>query len=556
MKKIIIILITLVLSYVLVGCNTSIDQTYCELNPQDSSCVVDDTTDDIVDDVETDDPVEAFCEKYPDNSICIDEDITIDDLDDPSDFLDLDWELVWNDEFDYIGLPDSDKWGYDVGGHGWGNGESQYYTYQDLDNASVDDGVLTITAIKEDFNGNAYTSARLVSKGKGDFLYGRFEVKAKLPTGVGTWPAIWMLPTNWLYGGWPTSGEIDIMEHVGYDPNIIHSTLHTDTYNHTKGTQVGESISIPTATTDFHVYAIEWEPGEIRSYVDDELYATFRFDADDIADGPSYLAWPFDEAFHFILNIAVGGAWGGVEGIDDSIFPQSMVIDYVRVYEKDYAVLDETDPVLTGEIEIVQSSSNSVAIKWPEASDDRLVLGYDVEVNDVNYEFTSVNALWITDLGLNTTYTITVKAVDFNDNKSDELMIEFETGGAPGPLEVIQMEDYTTNNGIDFETTTDSGGGLNGGWIDSGDYLEFVVDIDVSGQYVFDYRISGNNDQGSIQLSVDSDILTTTNVPYTGGWQSWQTITSSSVYLEEGIQTIRLYFPNGGFNINYFIIRG
>jgi beta-glucanase (GH16 family) len=197
---------------------------------------------------------------------------------------------------------------------------------------------------------NQYTSAHLVTRGKGDFLYGRMESRAKLPTGRGTWPAIWMLPTDWEYGGWPTSGEIDIMEHVGYDPNVVHATIHTDTYNHSKGTQVGESMTLVDVFETYHEYAIEWEPGVIRAYIDDILYATFAFNTDDIADGPSHLAWPFDKDFHFIFNIAVGGTWGGVQGVNPDAFPTSMTVDYVRVYQKNYAEDDILDPTSVYEL--------------------------------------------------------------------------------------------------------------------------------------------------------------------------------------------------------------
>ena len=260
------------------------------------------------------------------------------------------YDFVWQDEFDYVGLPDSTKWGYDAGGSGWGNNELQYYTANDLDNAKVENGNLIITARKEVMQNNQYTSARLVTRGKGDFLYGRMESRAKLPTGRGTWPAIWMLPTDWEYGGWPTSGEIDIMEHVGYDPNVVHATIHTDTYNHSKGTQVGRSMTLEDVFETYHEYAIEWEPGVIRAYIDDILYATFAFNTDDIADGPSHLAWPFDKDFHFIFNIAVGGNWGGVQGVNPDAFPTSMTVDYVRVYQKNYAEDDILDPTSVYEL--------------------------------------------------------------------------------------------------------------------------------------------------------------------------------------------------------------
>lgn len=233
---------------------------------------------------------------------------------------------VWSDEFSTDGLPDASKWGYDIGGGGWGNNEKEYYTNA-ADNAKVQGGNLVITAKKESFNGMNYTSARLVSKNKGDFLYGRVEVRAKLPSGKGTWPAIWMLPTDWSYGSWPKSGEIDIMEHVGYDLNKVYFTVHTDAYNHSIGTQKGANQVIPTATTDFHKYRMDWTPYAVRGYFDDQLVFTF------VNEGKGSAYWPFDQRFHMLMNLAVGGDWGGAQGIDDTAFPQSMVVDYIRVYK-------------------------------------------------------------------------------------------------------------------------------------------------------------------------------------------------------------------------------
>lgn len=240
------------------------------------------------------------------------------------------WTLVWSDEFETNGLVDTARWNYDTRGntYGWGNNEKQWYTVADTDNAIIRNGVLTITAIKELIEGKDYSSARLTTKGKGDWLYGKVELRAILPSGKGTWPAIWMLPTENTYGGWPKSGEIDIMEHVGYDPDTVHSTVHTELFNHTIGTQVGKSLGLPTATTDFHVYILEWDENEIRSYVDGNLYFNFKNNG----EGPG--AWPFDKPFYLIINLAIGGGWGGRQGINDSLFPHQFMIDYVRIYQK------------------------------------------------------------------------------------------------------------------------------------------------------------------------------------------------------------------------------
>lgn len=244
------------------------------------------------------------------------------------------WKLVWSDEFDYSGLPDSTKWSYDVGGHGWGNKELQDYRERRKENARVENGHLIIEARRERSGHNEYTSARLVSKGKGDWTYGRFEASAKLPTGRGTWPAIWMLPSLKSYGngGWPDNGEIDIMEHVGFDPDVIHGSAHTKAYYHSIGTQKTAKIEVPDARTSFNLYSVEWTPKEIRWYVNGKHYFTFPNERP-TKPATGYKQWPFDKPFHVILNVAVGGTWGGTKGVDASIWPQRMEIDYVRVYQ-------------------------------------------------------------------------------------------------------------------------------------------------------------------------------------------------------------------------------
>lgn len=243
------------------------------------------------------------------------------------------YTLVWSDDFDYEGLPDSTKWSYDVGDGcpdicGWGNNELEYYTENRSKNARVENGNLIIEAHKEEFEDRSYTSARLLTRDRQAWKYGRFEIRAKLPSGNGTWPAIWMLPEDWEYGGWPASGEIDIMEHVGHEPNRVYATVHTEAYNHLEGTQDTDTLRIADAEEAFHEYALEWTESSINWYVDGEQYSTFT------NEQATYKEWPFDKPFHLILNIAVGGNWGGSQGVDDSIWPQQMVVDYVRVYQR------------------------------------------------------------------------------------------------------------------------------------------------------------------------------------------------------------------------------
>lgn len=240
------------------------------------------------------------------------------------------YHLVWADEFNYTGLPDSNKWNYDVGGNGWGNQEEEYYTAKRLENARVENGTLIIEALRDNWEGNQYTSARLVTRGKFSWEYGKVLVRAKLPTGRGTWPAIWMLPDKWNYGngGWPDNGAIDIMEMLGSNPGYIFASVHTKAYNWIIGTQKADTVKINHPGAEFHVYGMEWTPSKIRVSVDGNYYFNYPKDSDE------WQKWPFDKKFHLILNIAIGGLWGGQKGVDNSMFPQKMIIDYVRVYQK------------------------------------------------------------------------------------------------------------------------------------------------------------------------------------------------------------------------------
>ena len=243
--------------------------------------------------------------------------------------------LVWEDDFDGDALNTS-RWVYDLGtgANGWGNAELQTYTTAA---ATVSGGTLKITTTK---TASGYESARVLTRGKGDWMYGRIEVRAKLPRGRGTWPAIWMLPTDSKYGTWPASGEIDNMEQVGYAQGVVHGTVHTAAGSGSNGasgcvnTDTASDASCATElpsvkiSSGFHVYTIVWSETEIEWYLDDTRFAVYTKEAN--ADS---VTWPFDADFHLILNTAVGGNWGGVQGVDDSIFPQVFEVDYVRVYQ-------------------------------------------------------------------------------------------------------------------------------------------------------------------------------------------------------------------------------
>jgi beta-glucanase (GH16 family) len=239
------------------------------------------------------------------------------------------WKLVWHDEFDRDGAPDPARWSYETGGDGWGNRELEFYTDNRRENARVEHGCLVLEARREPWQGRAYTSARLVTKGKAAWTGGRFEIRARLPAARGTWPAIWMLPTVWNLGDghWPDNGEIDIMEHVGHGPGVVHASTHTQRNQWKKHNQRTATLTIPDATAAFHTYAMEWDAQEIRIYVDDRLYFTSR------KAGGDWTSWPFFRDFYLLLNVAVGGDWGGEKGVDEKAFPQRMEVDYVRIYQ-------------------------------------------------------------------------------------------------------------------------------------------------------------------------------------------------------------------------------
>ncbi len=239
------------------------------------------------------------------------------------------YTLVWSDEFNTDGLPDSSKWVYDIEANatGWYNNELQYYAAGRLENSRISDGKLIITARKEaltsepDYGGQQYSSARLITRGKASWTYGFVEVRAKLPCGQGTWPAIWMLGVN---GQWPAGGEIDIMEQTGSQPSTIYGTIHNAATAGTSGN--GGQTTVTDACSNFHNYQLTWTPQKLEIGVDGQVYHTYA------NPGTGSASWPFDNPQYLLLNLAIGGDMGGT--VDNNIFPVQMEVDYVRVYQK------------------------------------------------------------------------------------------------------------------------------------------------------------------------------------------------------------------------------
>ncbi len=232
--------------------------------------------------------------------------------------VNVQFNLVWSDEFNNTGAPDASKWSYDLGAGGWGNNELQYYTNR-VDNSVVDNGTLKINLKRETFSGSTFTSARIITKNKFSFKYGKVECSAKLPAGGGTWPAIWMLGDNINAVNWPACGEIDIMEHVGNQLNRIYATMHYT--GNSGGNGVGTSTLISNATSAFHKYGMEWNASQIKFYIDDVLFYTFT----------NTNALPFNQNFFLILNVAMGGNFGGA--VDANFNAAAMEIDYIRVFQ-------------------------------------------------------------------------------------------------------------------------------------------------------------------------------------------------------------------------------
>jgi beta-glucanase (GH16 family) len=487
--------------------------------------------------------------------------------------------LVWSDEFDGAEV-DLSKWTFQLGDGtevglpgGWGNNELQYYT---TDNATVAGGFLTITAEEESVAGYDYTSSRLRSLGKGDWTYGRMEMRARMPIGQGLWPAFWMLSSDpSIYGPWAASGEIDIVEYTGDQPNRIFGTIH---YGASFPGNVFSSTDyfLPGGTfnDDFHVFAIEWEPGEIRWYVDGILFA--MRDSWFSTGGP--FPAPFDVDFHLLLNLAVGGNLPGPPDAT-TVFPQEYVIDYVRVYQipNDPPVVEITSP-LPGDVitpgdplTITVIATDDGAIQYVEFLQDAVKLGED---DTAPYELTIPAAA----AGC---YTLKARARDDDGVLAAADPVEISIGSGcpqapylmtPTPIPgTIEAENYdlggpgvayfdfdASNNGgayrpaeeVDIESTTDAGFGFNVGWTVPGEWLEYTIDA-AAGTYDIQVRVASASAGGTLHVEVDGvDVTGPITFPATGAWQSWTTVTAAGVPFAGGVQTLRLAIDAGEFNVN------
>jgi beta-glucanase (GH16 family) len=483
--------------------------------------------------------------------------------------------LVWSDEFDGTEV-DRTKWSFQRGDGsevglppGWGNNELQYYQPE---NATVANGFLTITAREEPAGGYEYTSARMRSLGKGDWTFGRMEMRARMPLGRGLWPAFWMLPSDSKYGTWAASGEIDVVEYIGSDSDRILGTIH---YGGAWPRNVYSSSDyvLPTGTfhDDFHVFAVEWEYGEIRWYVDDTLYSTrTRWYS---LGGP--FPAPFDVDFHLLVNLAVGGNLPGSPD-ETTEFPQEYVIDYVRVYQlpppiaitspaPDDLILPGDDLTITavaddeGSTELVQFLQGN-AVLGEDASPP-----YELTVPGVAAGCYTLQARARNNLGRWDTSVPVGITVGDDCVQAPYLM---RPAAIPGTIEaenfdlggqdVAYDDDNESNNGgayrpgegVDLERTTDAGRGFNVGWTVPGEWLEYTVDA-AEGPFDVEVRVASAAGGGTLHLEFDGvDETGPISFDGTGGWQSWTAVRVEDVSLEPGVQTMRLVIDAGTFNVN------
>lgn len=360
------------------------------------------------------------------------------------------WQLVWQDEFTNGIGPD---WVFETGNgsSGWGNNELEYYRRE---NATVENGQLVITAKRESFGGFNYTSARMKTQGRRSWRYGKIEARIAMPAFSGAWPAFWMLGDNIVDVGWPSCGEIDIMEHVNTEPNSV-GTIHWTGPN---GDHAQYGASTPVNVTAYHVYSIEWTPSSIKWFVDG-----VQFNEANIQNNINSTE-EFHRNFFILLNFAIGGNWPGFN-IDNSAFPARMYVDYVRVYQ---------------------------------------------------------------DGG----------------------------GNNPGWSHFAEAESYSAMSGVQTEPCTDAGGGQNVGYIETGDWMAYnSITIPASGSYRIEYRVASQNGGGRLSqdLNAGSIVLGALDVPNTGGWQNWTTI-SQTVHINAGTYNFGIYAASGGWNINWWRI--
>lgn len=483
------------------------------------------------------------------------------------------WKLVWSDEFEGTTL-DPSNWTRETGGGGWGNNELQYYTDREV-NSFVSNGKLTIKAMQESFGGRNYTSARLKTQGKRFFKYGKIEAYIKLPYGQGIWPAFWMLGESISSVGWPGCGEIDIMEMIGGGPgrdNTVHGTVHWDNNGHQS---YGQSYTLPTGNLSdaFHLYTITWDSQKIEWFIDNIKFCT-------ISITPSYLS-EFKENHFIIMNIAVGGNWPGNPNAS-TVFPQTMQIDYVRVYKDTLGLPSinmlspEDGSIFTpGEtINLTANVTSATAIRKVEFFQDAVKIGE-----------TSVSPYILPWRGVQPgCYRVKAVATSISGGSSETEPVTLKVGDqceqasfrgyrqkVPGRIEAENFDlggngvayyDVTSGNtggvyraldAVDIQNCTDAGGGFNIGWVSAGEWLEYSIYAAEPGNYTFTLRTaSAAAATGTMRVYIDDvDVSGLLTVPLTGNWQTWANVSKPNIPLTQGNHTLKIFIASGEYNINY-----
>jgi beta-glucanase (GH16 family) len=449
------------------------------------------------------------------------------------------WQLVWQDEFDNGIGPD---WVFETGNgtNGWGNNELQYYRRE---NASVVNGELVITAKRESIGGFNYTSARMKTQGKKSWKYGKIEARIKMPAFQGVWPAFWMLGDNITQVSWPFCGEIDVMEHINSEQRsygTIHWQDHTDKY-----AMYGGNTAVNV--TGYHVYAVTWDANLIRWFVDG-----VQFHEASIAGGVNG-THEFHNNFFILLNMAIGGNWPGFT-VDNNAFPATMHVDYVRVYQDGGG---NTGGPLT-----VYKDCNftGAAVSLPAGSytlsqlQARGIANDDISSLKVQSGYKAT--LYWDDNFTGSTITKTADDACLVDDGWNDKITSIVIGPNTGSSNLIQAESYSNMLGVQTEATTDAGGGQNVGWIEAGDWMAYnSINFPTTGTYQVEYRVASLNGGGrlSLDLNAGSIVLGALDVPATGGWQNWTTI-SHTVSVTAGTYNLGLYAVAGGWNINWIRI--
>lgn len=454
------------------------------------------------------------------------------------------WTLIFEDDFNVNGKPDPGKWTVDAKPKGWINGEQQVYTDSSHTNAVLRNGSLVITGRKDFPNGNQtepWSSARLITQGKMDFKYGKVEVRARLPRARGSWPAIWLMPTTSAYGAWPRSGEIDIMEHVGNNFGKVLSTVHTQNNNWTNGGHLSATRNIPDADQNFHTYSLEWSADSLRFMVDSLHIYTYTNPHTDWKD------WPFDQQFHVILNVAIGGGMGG--NITEADWPDSMLVDYVRVYQKGLGT-----PVLDS-LSVSPSTGSVLPGKKQQ---------FIAKAIDQNGFPLSITPVWsitgtgntITTAGLATIQSSgIITATAMRDSITKQAQASFTvrpTNYKPVPAK-IEAEQFDNSNSCCTETTSDTGGGINVSYIGAGTWFEYDITVPSAGLYRFQLRAAVASGS-TVRIMQDTTTLSQLSLPVSGGWQNWISVGSEPIPLQAGNQTIRIQANKDGWNFNWLKI--